>query len=90
MSESDLAKPDELIDTLKSLLNITSLDQWYGVTDKQLSNIGFFYGIKKRYGSLPNLLKEAFPQHEWDLNKFARSSTRSVHKHVSRTINELL
>lgn len=53
-------------------LHIVALDDWYRVSRRQLEDLKM-KRVLVAYGGLLNLLKLAYPQHSWDLQKLGKS-----------------
>lgn len=71
----DLKVARSFLEWVGSQLNIADLSGWYRVSPRDVSRIGGKHGIwgrKKKYQSLPDLLKAAFPEHQWREWEFDR------------------
>eukprot|EP01114_Cavostelium_apophysatum_P008802 TRINITY_DN2161_c0_g2_i1.p1 TRINITY_DN2161_c0_g2~~TRINITY_DN2161_c0_g2_i1.p1 ORF type:complete len:525 (-),score=71.58 TRINITY_DN2161_c0_g2_i1:75-1649(-) len=58
-----------LMEWLSTKLNIETLSDWNGITGSQLESYGC-QSLLRKYGSIPGLLRAAYPQHDWDESGF--------------------
>ena len=79
----------KLIKWMGKELLITSLEDWYRVSRKQIYNLVPSHLME--FSQLKQYLKNAYPEHSWDDQKFQRmwNSTNSSQRHLLVTVKKL-
>lgn len=68
---------------------VTSLDDWYRVSLKQLKRLGGFQMIM-RNGGLFTVLSALYPDHKWDASKFSlKGSKKSSQRWLAQIVKKL-
>eukprot|EP01121_Diplochlamys_sp_Union-15-3_P015497 TRINITY_DN5137_c0_g1_i1.p1 TRINITY_DN5137_c0_g1~~TRINITY_DN5137_c0_g1_i1.p1 ORF type:complete len:359 (-),score=52.32 TRINITY_DN5137_c0_g1_i1:168-1244(-) len=81
----------ELIDLFSKELGIQQLDDWYRVSKKLIAqwNASINHLIREK-GGLYNILKEAYPQHNWDKEKLKYAGKKKSNQWwLFKTIKEI-
>jgi len=85
--ENAMQSIKELIDELGQQLHITSLEDWYTVSNEQLGNR---FELIKNLGKLPAILTRLYPHHRWEDPRFSLTLTKkSAHKLVVRFMSKM-
>jgi len=77
-----------LLSVMAKTLKFSHLDEWYRVSIKDLSQAGALGFVKKR-GGLPNLLKELYPNHNWQEEKFLSMQKKSSQWWLYKSLHEI-
>ena len=86
-----LSNPSQLsqfVSELSEKLHITQLDDWYRVSKDQLFLVGAS-SVLQQFGSLGALLKEAYPHHSWDMQKFTSKNKRASQRWLKMILTKL-
>jgi hypothetical protein len=73
-------------------LQIQSPSAWYGVTNKQLRQLGIYYNIMK-HGGLYKILSQLYPSENWDYKRLAAHpflTRRAAEKQAKVSVERLL
>jgi hypothetical protein len=77
------------LDELGKNLHVNELDDWYRVSHQQLRSAGA-KSVVELFGGLQQILRFAFPEHEWQKSKFQQGAgKKSEQRHLVNTIKAL-
>jgi hypothetical protein len=76
------ANRKQFFDWFAKHLNLRRMEDWYSVTKSQIDEEGAAQSIIRRYyqGNLIHALKEAYPEHQWELTRFVNKRLVEVPK----------
>eukprot|EP01126_Amoeba_proteus_P062281 TRINITY_DN8440_c0_g2_i1.p1 TRINITY_DN8440_c0_g2~~TRINITY_DN8440_c0_g2_i1.p1 ORF type:complete len:587 (-),score=81.09 TRINITY_DN8440_c0_g2_i1:266-2026(-) len=86
------ATPEQLRDffeSVKEKLHISSTNDWYRVSQKQMKSHGGS-GVFQKYKKLGVALQQAYPEIEWDMCKFSCTRKRSGQRWLKVVLSRLL
>jgi len=84
-----LKKQDErLAFEIGNTLQLSTLDEWYRVSRKNLEQAGASGFVKKR-GGLIKLLKSVYPNHDWKAEKFSSRQKKSSQWWLCKVLSEI-
>jgi len=78
------------LNDISKLLNISKLDDWYRVSQEDLLKYRGAVTFVRQRGGLMNILSEAYPNHQWDPERFQQRSRKSSQWQMYKIIKELL
>eukprot|EP01127_Copromyxa_protea_P020016 TRINITY_DN6614_c0_g1_i2.p1 TRINITY_DN6614_c0_g1~~TRINITY_DN6614_c0_g1_i2.p1 ORF type:complete len:524 (+),score=59.77 TRINITY_DN6614_c0_g1_i2:3-1574(+) len=75
-SWDDPKKVRDFLEYIREPLGITSLDDWYRISQVELAQVGGA-GLYFKFGTIGKTLKFAYPDLEWELEKFSNRDKRT-------------
>mmetsp|Transcript_3386 Transcript_3386/g.4649 ORF Transcript_3386/g.4649 Transcript_3386/m.4649 type:complete len:383 (+) Transcript_3386:107-1255(+) len=77
-----------LITFISEKLHVSTLQDWYRVSDKQLRQLKVWYIVKKK-GGLEAILKNLYPHVKWEASKFKSAGKKSAQRWLLLTLQKI-
>lgn len=66
----------QFFDTIASELSVRKLEDWYSISVEEVRRLGGGALVTKRFYNLGDALKDAYPDHQWDMARFGTAHTQ--------------